>query len=172
MMGFGNGTACLNYFASAQLHDDAHWQLKRNLRAMIMSNSFAKIGPELKRTIQGIRRVFKKDDFQERVQLMLSLLFSEEYLESFGREKAMELFWSTRRRISLDDKDKGKKAKPSTGAMCSGNGKEGITTLLHGMQSHVDVTPHFDMLDVPMLLLQVSERTSGNCYNHPHSLLS
>jgi len=155
MLGFGNGTSCLTYFASAQLHDDPHWILKRNLRCMLLCNSFCRIDQELKRTIQGVRRVFKKDDFHERVQLLLTLMFSDEYLEEIGRDKAMEVFWSSRRKISLDGEFPSKQRKHSSN-ICSGNGKEGITALLHGMQSHIDITPHFDMLSVPLLLIQSS----------------
>jgi hypothetical protein len=111
------------------------------------------VNQELKRSIQGIRRVLKKDEHQERIQMLMSILFSDEYLEKFGRDEAMELFWSTRRRISLDDQPK----KKGHSHMCSGNGKEGVVALLHGMQSATDVTVNFDLLDVPMLFMQSSK---------------
>ena len=153
-LGFGVGAACLNYFVTSQFNDDRHRALKNNTRCIILCNNFSKINQELKRTIQGVRRVFKKDDHAERMQIIMSILFSDEYLDKRGREEAMEEFWATRSRISLRDDPKPKK---NPFLMCSGNGKEGVVALLHGMQSSIDTTPNFDLITVPLLMVQASK---------------
>ena len=153
-LGFGVGAACLNHFATSHFNDERHRALKKNTEAFVLCNNFSKINQELKRTIQGVRRVFKKDDHAERMQILMSILFSDDYLEKRGRDEAMAEFWSTRSRISLSDDPK-KKKNPYM--MCSGNGKEGVVALLHGMQSSVDTTPNFDLITVPLLMVQASK---------------
>ena len=151
-IGFGIGASALTGFGCGQLNDPSNANFKKATLCMILINSFAKVDQELKRTIQGMRRVLKKDEHQERVQMLMSILFSDQYLEENGRDESMELFWSTRRRISLDDAP-----KKSHGGMCSGNGLEGVTMLLHGMQSSTDFTVNFELLDTPLLFVQSSK---------------
>ena len=155
-LGFGLGAACLTYFATFHFNEDRHRQLKRVTKSFILCNSFSRITQELKRTIQGVRRVFKKDDYQERMQVLMSILFSDQYLQETGRDAAMEEFWRTRSRISLKDDERASNNRKNS-HICAGNGKEGVTSMLHGMQSNIDVTSSFDMISAPLLLIQSSK---------------
>ncbi|GMH74329.1 hypothetical protein TrST_g7101 [Triparma strigata] len=156
-LGFGVGSAALLHFATGSFNDPILRPFKDSTRTFILSNSFSKVNGELKRTIQGVRRVLKKDDYRERVAMLESLMFSGEYLDEVGKEVALEEFWSTRQRVSIEDPTEAQAAKLKKLSMCSGNAKEGIVALLHGIQSGVDVTPNFDEISVPLLFLQSSK---------------
>ncbi|GMH66094.1 hypothetical protein TL16_g04355 [Triparma laevis f. inornata] len=156
-LGFGVGSAALLHFATGSFNDPILSPFKKATKLFILSNSFSKVNGELKRTIQGVRRVLKKDDYRERVAMLESLMFSGEYLDEVGKEAALEEFWSTRKKVSIEDPTEAQAAKRKKMSMCSGNGKEGVVALLHGIQSGVDVTQNFDEITAPLLFLQSSK---------------
>ncbi|CAM9506461.1 unnamed protein product [Ectocarpus fasciculatus] len=108
-VGLGSGGNAILHFAGTFLMDAKFTALRNSARFLALVNPFPaspKATSEIllvRRQLQMLKKTLDKGTHHEKLQALVTALFSAEYIEKSGRVTVLEEFWATRQSLKLPE---------------------------------------------------------------------
>lgn len=155
LMGFGTGAYFVSYFCTEKLPHMAN--IYTHVRCLVLVNGFVRLDKAMRRVLQELSDALDGAGSTELNELLCSLHFSDDHLNTRGRERVLKEFWRSRRGLGVETKD-------STGKLTENF--TGVRSILTGLLESSLVGDEAKLLAAftkPLILVHSTE----NVFVHP-----